>query len=273
MTTGAVRAGRAKTVALLVIGLLLALVWVAPVGPGAPNPAEAVARETTKRCADIVVLGARASGQRLTSSNRRMGPEVHAMVTNALGRLRGRHSVRFVGVPYQAVPTSTGTESYLASVRDGVRKLRPRLRGVLADCRRTRVVVAGFSQGAHVVHHTLARTTMPRARARRVVAVGLLADPTYNRLSTHAFQVRYGVDAPRHDGLIGPGRDLPRLWAKRTLDLCHPDDMVCSFAGSDGEIWMAKLAGTQHTKFYEEPATIAVNGRHLARVMRLHGVR
>jgi cutinase len=274
MRTGA-RAGarRASPLLVVVMGLLLAALLVAPVGPGSPAPAEAAARETTKRCADVVVLGARASGQRLTTSNRRMGPEVHAMVRNALGRLRGKHSVRLAGLPYPAVPTSSGTTVYHESVRDGARMLRGRLGRLLAACPRTRVVLAGFSQGAHVVHHAMARTSLPRSRARRVVAVGLLADPTYNRRSTHARQVRYGVKAPRHNGLIGPGRNLPPLLAKRTIDYCHPDDLVCSFDGADGEIWMARLAGRQHTAFYEQPATIAVNGRHLARVMRLHGVR
>lgn len=266
-------ARRASPVLAVVLGLLLAALLVAPVGPGGPSPAEAVARETTKRCADVVVFGARASGQRILTSNRGMGPEVHATVTNALGRLRGRHSVRMAGLPYPAVPTSRGTEVYLDSVREGVRMLRGRLGGLLAGCRRTRVVVAGFSQGAHVVHHTLARSTLPRARARRVVAVGLIADPTYNRRSTHAHQVRYGVQGPRHDGLLGPGRNLPPLLAKRAIDYCHPGDLVCSYDGPDGEILLAGTAGAQHTAFYEQRATIAVNGRRLARVMRLHGVR
>jgi hypothetical protein len=84
--------------------------------------------------------------------------------------------------------------------------------------------------------------------------------------------VRYGSTVPRHHGLLGPGRLLPRLLARRAIDFCNPDDLVCSFAGSGGEIWMASWAGRSHTRFYERPAVVAVNGKRLYRVMRLHGV-
>lgn len=255
-----------------VAALLVALVLVAPMSPGAPPAAEATARESTARCADLVVLGVRASGQRFTSSSRGMGPEVHAAVRNAVGRLRGDHAVRLAGLDYPATPTSAGTAAYLASVRDGTARLGKRLVRLLASCRRTRVALVGFSQGAHVVHGTLATVPLSAARARRVVAVGLIADPTYNRRSTHAHQVRYGVTAPRVDGLLGPGRSLPEPLARRTIDFCHPDDLVCSFGGPDGQIWMARLAGRQHTAFYEQPATIGTHGAWLARVMQAHGL-
>lgn len=265
---------RATRVSLIAgLGLLLALIVVAPVGPGAPAPAEAVARESAKRCAGVVFIGARASGQRLTEANRQMGPEVHAAARNAMSRLSGVLSVRLEGLPYPAVPTSRGTTAYDTSVRQGSTMLRTRVTGLLRDCPRTRVVLIGFSQGAHVVRHGMSRVSLPTAQARRVAAIGLLADPATNRRSTHRHQVRYGVSAPRRNGLVGPGRSLPPALAARTIDFCHPDDLVCSFDGPDGEIWMAKWAGRQHTAFYEQPATVGVNGRTLAAVMRLNGVR
>lgn len=268
------RNGARRTPWLVVaLGALLALVLVAPLGPGSPSPAQADARVTTARCADLVVLGARASGQRLTGANREMGTEVYAMARDAVSRLSGRHSVRYAGLPYPAVPTSRGTSAYEASVREGVGMLRTRLVRLLRACPRTKVALAGFSQGAHVVHRSLAGLRLTPGQTRRVVAVGLVADPTYNARSGHAHQVRYGVTGRRLDGLLGPGRALrPRL-AARTIDFCHPDDMICSFGGPDGEIWMARWAGRQHTAFYEQPATVRLNGAWFARVMRDHGVR
>jgi hypothetical protein len=170
------------------------------------------------------------------------------------------------------VPTSRGTSAYQESVRTGVTMLRPRLVRLLRACPRTRVALAGFSQGAHVVHRSLAGLRLGKRQVRRVVAVGLIADPTYNAASGHALQVRYGVTGARLHGLLGPGRAVrPRL-ADRTIDFCHPDDMVCSFSGPDGEIWMARWAGRQHTAFYEQPATVRHNGAWFARVMRDHGM-
>lgn len=268
-----VRGGATSPLLTVAAALLVALALVASTSSGSPAPAQAVGQESTARCADLVVLGVRASGQQATAASRGMGTEVHAAVRDALGRLQGDLTVRLEGLPYPATPTSAGTAAYLASVRQGTTLLRTRLVGLLASCPRTRVALAGFSQGAHVVHRTLARAGLTRTQERRVVAIGLVADPTYDGRSTHAHQVRYGVSGPRADGLLGPGRDLPPRLARRTIDFCHPDDLVCSFAGTHGEIWMARWAGRPHTAFYEQPATVAIHGAWLARVMREHGLR
>lgn len=266
MGTGRRAGARVVSPLLAALAVLLAIVIVAPLGPG--SPPQAVATEPVARCADLVVLGARASGQRLTDANLQMGTEVHAMATAAVARLDPAVSVRLAGLPYAAVPTSRGTAAYEASVRDGVDRLAGRLAGLLGACPGTRVALAGFSQGADVVHRTVAGLSLPAAQLRRVVAVALIADPTYDARSANAHQVRYGVDEPRRSGLLGPGPALPPLLAARTVDLCHADDLVCSFGGPDGEIWMASWAGRPHSAFYEQPGTIAVNGRAFAEVIR-----
>ena len=79
-------------------------------------------------------------------------------------------SVRLEGVPYPAVPTSRGTAAYNASVGEGASMLHSQMVGLLRSCPRTRVALAGFSQGAHVVHRTLARhplSTAPQPAGRR----------------------------------------------------------------------------------------------------------
>ena len=255
----------------MLLGACLAAVLVAMVVAGvttsSTDRAEAAARLTTMRCADLVVLGARASGQRLTSSNVQAGPEVYATVVAAARSLDPGVSVRLEGVPYPAVPTSRGTQAYLASVREGASMLRAATVELLGSCPDAEVVLAGFSQGAHVVHRTLTHDPLPLRLARRVVAVALIADPTYGRLTDDAHQVRYGSTAPARDGLIGPGPRLPRLLARRTIDFCNPADLVCAFDGTDGEITMAPRAGAAHRTFYEDPDVVADNGRLLAQVI------
>ena len=254
---------------LLVVaaGAALAALLLAPLPPGTTERAQASARTTTTRCADLVVLGARASGQALTSTNHQLGTEVYAMSVDAARRLDPGVSVRLAGVPYPAVPTSRGSEAYRASVREGASMLHSELVGLLRSCPRTRVALAGFSQGAHVVHRSLARHPLSRRHSRRVVAVALIADPTYDRRSGNAVQVRYGSTAPRHHGLVGPGPRLPRLLARRTIDFCNPADLVCSYPGTDGEIWMAPRAGAAHREFYESPSTVARHGAWFAQVI------
>jgi cutinase len=258
------RATRGALIAAL--GLLLALVIIAPLDR-ASSPRALATEGPVGRCADLVVLGARASGQRLTADNSQMGTEVHAMASEAASRL-DVSSVRLAGLPYPAVPTSHGTAAYEASVREGVALLGARLTRLFAACPRTQVALAGFSQGAEVVHRALTGPTFTDAQQRRVVAVALIADPTYDAGTTNAHQVRYGVDAEARSGLLGPGEPLPAALAARTIDFCHPDDLVCSFGGPDGEIWMASWAGRPHGAFYEQPDTVTVNGAHFARVMR-----
>lgn len=272
MWSALVGSRRSRLLLVVAAGAALAALLLAPLPPGSTERAQAAARTTTKRCADLVVLGARASGQTLTSTNHRLGAEVFAMSVDAARRLDRGTSVRLAGVPYPAVPTSRGTEAYLASVRKGATMMRARLVRLLRACPRTRVALAGFSQGAHVVHRTLARSDLSRRQGRRVAAVALIADPTYDRRTTNRFQVRYGSTARRHHGLVGPGPRLPGLLARRTIDFCNPADLVCSYPGSDGKISMAPQAGDAHREFYETPETVARNGAWLARVMRRHGV-
>ena len=267
MGSAMVGSRRARMLLVVAAGAALAALLLAPIPPGTTERAQASARTTTTRCADLVVLGARASGQTLTSTNHQLGTEVHAMSVDAARRLDRSLSVRLAGVPYPAVPTSRGTEAYRSSVREGVSMLRSELVGLLRSCRRTQVALAGFSQGAEVVHRTLARQALPPRLSRRVVAVALIADPTYDRGTTNAVQVRYGSAAPRHHGLLGPGPRLPEPLAQRTIDFCNPADLVCAYPGSDGGIWMAPQAGDAHREFYERPSIVAVNGAWLTRVI------
>lgn len=267
MGSAMVGSRRARMLLVVAAGAALAAMLLAPIPPGTTERAQASARTTTTRCADLVILGARASGQVLTSANHQLGTEVHAMSVDAARRLDRRVTVRLEGVPYPAVPTSRGTAAYDASVREGAAMLHTRMVGLLRSCPRTEVALAGFSQGAHVVHRTLARHPLSSRLSRRVVAVALIADPTYDGDSSNAVQVRYGSTEPRGHGLVGPGPQLPRLLAQRTIDFCNPADLVCSYAGADGEIGMAPQAGAAHREFYETPSVVAHNGAWLARMI------
>lgn len=113
---------------------------------------------------------------------------------------------------------------------DGIRDAASHIEAVAASCPNTKLVLAGYSQGAAVIGFTTANAVpggvdpaevpkpMPAAIADRVAAVVLLGKPD-----------------PSFMDLIGqPAVNVGPAYAAKTLELCAAGDPICSDGGDGG---------------------------------------
>lgn len=113
---------------------------------------------------------------------------------------------------------------------DGVVDASNKVLDTAANCPNTKMVVGGYSQGAAIAAYITADSIpdgytlppgingpMPPSTARHVAAVALFGKPSNGFLNL--------VDRSAPPISIGP------LYAGKTIDLCAPDDPVCSSGG------------------------------------------
>lgn len=194
--------------------LLLALVAAAAVSITAQTTPSASAEP----CPDIAVAFARATGEFPG-----VGSVGQAFV-DALRMQAGGRTVGVHGVNYPASNNFAGGPEFTRNIVDGVRDEANHVRGVIAACPDTRMVLGGFSQGAAVTAFVTSDVVpadappdyvpspLPPEIADHIAAVVLFGKPSGGSL------VKYGVPAVD----IGPPYDA------RALVLCAPGDMVCS---------------------------------------------
>jgi cutinase len=161
-------------------------------------------------CPDVEVVFARG-----TTEAPGLGPTGQAFVDS----LRSRVGTRSLGVYPVDYPASTD----FATALDGIRDASAHIRSTAANCPNTELVLGGFSQGAAVMGFVTANVIpdgapsgvpnpMPPDVANHVAAVALFGKPN-NRFMSAINQPTVAV---------GP------LYAAKTIDLCVPDDLVCS---------------------------------------------
>ena len=167
-----------------------------------------------------------------------LGPTGDAFVDSLRSRI-GSKSMEVYPVDYPATtdfPTAT----------DGIRDASAHIESTAANCPNTNIVLGGFSQGAAVAGFVTANiipdgapegvpNPMPADVADHVAAVALFGKPNDRFMRA--------INQPDVD--VGP------LYAGKTVELCVPDDFVCS-SGRDFN------AHTQYveTGMVDEAATI-----------------
>ena len=115
---------------------------------------------------------------------------------------------------------------------DGVANASSQIRDIVGRCPKTKIVLGGYSQGAAVAAYTTADSVpagytlpqdvagpMPPDTAKHVAAVVLFAKPTTGFLN---FLDR-----------TAPPIEIGRAYTSKTLELCVPEDPVCSPTGGD----------------------------------------
>ena len=236
--------------AMLVAAILLALLPAAgAVATPGPSARSALA------CADVEVIGARGSGQKV-SQNGGLGPEAGTFAA-ALARELAKKQLRVATVPVLGGYTADSTnelrpsarelalaaanislavldwrrhhlQKFLASLGRGTAGVSGELDKVAAACRTSRIVLAGYSQGAMAVHQ--AELSMSAAERARITATVLIADG--DRVPNTAAARRLGTSPPRGEGV----RPYLRMVARRdvplpgsTVNICNIHDIVCDF--------------------------------------------
>ncbi len=148
--------------------------------------------------------------------------------------LRSRLDGRTVGVYAVDYPASRDFDT---STPAGAQDASSHIQSISANCPNTRLVLGGYSQGAGVID--LSTTAMPPQVADHVAAAALFGAPK------SAFA----------DSLsAGPLPTIGPLYADKTIDLCVPNDPICS-NGWDMRAHTAYI----ETGMVDQAATFAAN--------------
>ena len=174
-------------------------------------------------CPDVEVVFARG-----TTEPPGVGGVGQAFVDSLRSQLGGR-SLGVYAVDYPA------SRDFDRSTPAGANDASSHIQSMAANCPNTRMVLGGYSQGAGVID--LSTTAMPPQIADHVVAAALFGAPESALADTLS---------PGPLPTIGP------LYATRTIDLCVPNDPICS----DGSDMGAHVAYVQ-TGMVNKAATFA----------------
>ena len=218
------------------------------------------ARLVTQKCADVVVLGLRGSGQS-PDQNSGLGQELSRSLRSMVSTLKADVTVRLEAVDYK----SARTVNYDTGVADGRRQLHRLFTGLAKQCEDTTFAFIGFSQGAQAVHGYA--FDLPADEANRVAFIAMMADASRNADDDITFWSYADKPAPR-SGKAGAGEVFNSHTRKKAIDLCVAGDEICNWPEGGGP---ATLSQT-HKHFYEKPANARTTGKQLAAALKRGGI-
>jgi len=181
-------------------------------------------------CTDVQFIGLRGSNERMLASQHDMGALVGPMADKAASLATGGSTVSFYGLPYPASSAGIVTfldQEYFHSEHQGRDMLHSYLASITAACPDMKLVVMGYSQGAHAAGDDLA--TEPSSIINHVAEFVMFGDPRFNPDAT---SYTFGTFDPRDHGLAGP-RSLGDFsgWDSRVSSWCNRNDIVCQGIG------------------------------------------
>ena len=246
---------------LAVVGL--ALVTIVIPAWGLPADAQLSAAPT---CTQAQLVGVRGSGDQ--SDPRDLGDLIGPLYNSLAAQLRDPSSLSYYGLPYpdQAIDWSVYASfnaTYQNSKDQGDADLTNYLESTASSCPNEKLIVVGYSQGAHVVGDVFSRGTVGALGGKvlnNVAAVELFGDPRFNSREPYD---RGSFNVGRN-GLLGartPG-DLTALGTK-VRSWCRGGDIVCQGPGS--------AANHEPTKYLGDYGAQAVD--YLLNVLSGFGLR
>ncbi|UXA20562.1 cutinase family protein [Mycobacterium sp. SMC-4] len=217
-------------------------------------------------CPDVHWIGAAGSGERAgdISADGGMGRVVYksyrdfARLVQQDGRTITGEAVAY---PATAVPEDGGIldwVGFLGSVDTGTQALAAQYHAFVAQCPTTQVVLAGYSQGAMVVHRNLhALDASPNLAAALLVADGdrRPEDPTINLGSVTAVPGAGKGVAQDWPILAKAPAPLPVSVGMRTISVCDLGDAVCDY-DPDAVDEMNPVAVAVHTSYARNSAAL-----------------
>ena len=250
-----IRAGRGVRALLAAVALIG--VFAVPAGAsaraavtgsaGGAGVTAARASAAGASCADVLFVGARGSGEAgpgdrgwkpTQSDPHGLGPTMNSALRRLTADLAGRRTIQVESVSYVANGVQTlvhAPNQYFANLGVGVTWTLGVLGGQARKCPAQQIVLAGFSQGAMVMHrvlHELGATGSGRAILARVAAAILVGDGDQ---VPHDNEVPFGSAGAGAEGI---GHLLPSIShtssAKfppglrvKMLRVCYHHDPVC----------------------------------------------
>lgn len=217
------------------------LVSAAVIGGAAFASLTMATAQAQPACPDVHLIGAAGSGERdgaLLAADAGMGRVVHKSF-NDLQTLLARDgrtiTAEAVEYPATAVPLDGGIldwAGFMGSVDTGAAALGEQYAAFVAQCPTSKVVLAGYSQGAMVVHRNLhALDASPNLAAALLIADGdrLPQDPTLNMGTVTAVPGAGKGVAQDWPILAHAPAPLPVSVGSRTISVCDVGDAVCDY--------------------------------------------
>jgi cutinase len=210
-------------------------------------------------CADYHWIGAAGSGQRdgaAMYANGGMGDVIYQSYLQLRSELAANgQTIDAEAVQYPAAPVPLegglgGWLDFLGSVGDGKDATAEQFKAFTAKCPNSKVVLAGYSQGAMVIHRNLYDLADdPHVAAALLIADGdrLPKDTTLDMGSTATVQsstpdVGKGV-AQEHSFLASTDTSmLPPEIGARTVSVCDVGDPVCDYDPDTTKMSPAEIA-------------------------------
>ncbi len=203
-------------------------------------------------CWPLRFYGVRGSGE-TTSEGNGYGTTVQQFEQTLTGdKMTGLGYLPVTEVEYPAIPFGYAwqdyTSSYDNSVAAGENALQTDLIDLWHQCPSTRVVLAGYSQGAQVAGDVADTLKLPQ-RAR-IAAVALFGDPEFNGRQPEVDVAATGY-SPHRGGIIvkWPGmhsmlRNVPQDLVPRFHSYCISNDPICNWTAQWTAIcWVMRLPG------------------------------
>ena len=204
-------------------------------------------------CPDVHWIGAAGSGERVDpTADGGMGKVVYQSLRDLAQQLQrdGRTiTAEAVDYPAVAVPDDDGGVGewlgFMSSVDAGTAALGAQYASFAALCPTTKVVLAGYSQGAMVVHRNLqALADNPNVAAALLIADGdrlpgdnVISMGSVNPGSTKTLGVAQDWPILAH----APAK-LPLSIGSRTISVCDRGDAVCDYDPDADEVSPAAVA-------------------------------
>ncbi|MGV0595361.1 cutinase family protein [Mycolicibacterium porcinum] len=210
-------------------------------------------------CPDLHWIGVAGSGERDDpTTDAGMGRVVYNSLRD-LSRWvqQDGHTITAEAVVYPAAPVPAdgdllGWGGFLSSVDAGVAALGNQYAAFTQQCPASKVVLAGYSQGAMVVHRNLAGLAgSPNLVAALLVADGdrLPADPTVNLGTATAVAGAGAGKGVAQDWpiLAHAPAPLPATIGSRTISVCDRGDAVCDYDEDAEQVTATAIA--VHTSY------------------------
>ncbi len=213
--------------------------WVGYSVPPKPSPPTPAAVPADGACSEPLFIGVRGSGEApqgnetYDASNElnNMGAEAALVEQGFQAQLGPAQTVDPVGLRYPADdvnPVDLATAAFAVSYWDGAYQLEDLLSADEAACGgHQRIVLAGYSQGALVIHLALADPSASSLLAP-VGAIVLVADPAKRAdgTETHAGTAEAGTAGLYAEAIGAP--PIPAALESKTITECNAYDIVCA---------------------------------------------
>src|SRR5262249_12650035 len=226
--------------ATLTLPLLLTPLMFGACLAGEPDPATGAADQAITACADVAIITARAAteahGEAITGD----------LVDQIIGS--SNQNISRASVNYPAT-----LNNYNNSSLQGINALKSQLTTEVNNCPNEKIVLLGYSQGAHVVLDvlgggqggSLGTATPPIASniSSHVTAVATFGDPRH--VTNHAFALR---TSPRNGRFPRSATQLQVLsgFASRISAWCDANDTFCA-SGNSTQVHLTYLNRYQTT--------------------------